>query len=115
MFLIGHSHLRFKSRVSESSLRIYQDKGSKGEAASTDFAFLCFLKQDAYFPSIPCNLFLNYAPSELKFSRLSKFDCKIYFSKFDQKMVLIRLEQTYDNQFVHNFYANQSKVGKDYG
>ena len=52
-FLIGQSHLRFKSRVSESSLRIYQEKGSKDEAASTDFAFLCFLKLDAYFLSIP--------------------------------------------------------------
>ena len=57
MFLIGQSHLRFKSRVSESSLRIYQETGSKDEAASTDFAFLCFLKLDAYFPSRPCSPF----------------------------------------------------------
>ena len=37
------------SRVSE----FYQEEGSKGEAASTDFPFLCFLKLDAYFPCRP--------------------------------------------------------------
>ena len=57
VFLIGQSHLRFKSQVSESSLRVNQEKGLKDKAASTDFAYLCFLKLDAYFPSIPCTFY----------------------------------------------------------
>ena len=48
-FLIGQSHLRLKSRVSESSLRIYHKKNSKAEAASNDFASLCFLKTGCLF------------------------------------------------------------------
>ena len=69
MFLIGQSHLRSKTRVSESSLRIYQEKGSKDEAASTDFAFLCFLKLDAYFPSRPCTEPIVSSPYSMDHTR----------------------------------------------
>ena len=38
------------SRVSE----FYPEKGSKGEAASTDFSLLCIIKLDAYLVCRPC-------------------------------------------------------------